>query len=55
MRNEFPRLSWDELPVWAALVAQHWLRTQKNPTETECSAMVDTAREMVANDRLVLQ
>lgn len=42
------RLNWEEVGAWAALVAAHWRRCARNPTETECDSMVATAREMIA-------
>jgi hypothetical protein len=38
-----------EVEAWAALVAQHWKHTGRNPTDTECDMMVATAREMAAD------
>ena len=46
MMAEDMRLSRDELPAFAALVAAAWERTARNPSDEECAAMVAVAREM---------
>jgi hypothetical protein len=53
MRTDDMRLSREELPLWAQLVAAAWKRTQKNPSAEECRAMVATARAMAECDAVL--
>ena len=47
-------MSWSEVQALATLVAAHWERHKRNPSQVECDHMMMTARLMSADGQCVL-
>ena len=55
MNDTSRKLNWAEVEAMAALCAEAYRRTGRNPTQMECDAMIATARHMAADGVVSVQ